>query len=107
MLWTMPYELRPSGRFANKSSPTRVRAEKRMAEREGFEPPEPLRAHLISSQAHSTTLPPLRGGHLAAESRPKCRLSGGRSRGMLPSLDIGVPGTQIDRFLAVRKFVAS
>jgi len=30
-----------------------------LAEREGFEPPEPLRAHLISSQAHSTTLPPL------------------------------------------------
>ena len=25
-----------------------------------FEPPVPLRAHLISSQAHSTTLPPLR-----------------------------------------------
>ena len=40
----------------------------KLAEREGFEPPEPLRAHLISSQAHSTTLPPLRGGHLAAES---------------------------------------
>jgi hypothetical protein len=31
-----------------------------VAEREGFEPPEPLRAHLISSQARSTTLPPLR-----------------------------------------------
>src|ERR1017187_7867643 len=35
---------------------------RKMAEREGFEPPEPLRAHLISSQAHSTTLPPLREG---------------------------------------------
>jgi hypothetical protein len=34
-----------------------------MAEREGFEPPEPLRAHLISSQAHSTTLPPLHEGY--------------------------------------------
>ena len=31
----------------------------RMAEREGFEP-RYLAAHLISSQAHSTTLPPLR-----------------------------------------------
>ena len=26
------------------------------AEKEGFEPPVPVRAHLISSQAHSTTL---------------------------------------------------
>ena len=30
-----------------------------MAEREGFEPPVPLPAHLISSQAHSATLPSL------------------------------------------------
>ncbi len=28
-------------------------------ERVGFEPTESLRIHLISSQAHSTTLPPL------------------------------------------------
>ncbi len=31
-----------------------------MAEREGFEPPEPLRVHVLSKHAHSTTLPPLR-----------------------------------------------
>jgi hypothetical protein len=31
-----------------------------MAEREGFEPSEPLRIHMISNHAHSTTLPPLR-----------------------------------------------
>ena len=30
------------------------------AEKEGFEPPVPVRAHLISSQAHSTTLALLR-----------------------------------------------
>ena len=30
------------------------------AEEEGFEPPVPLRVHLISNQAHSTTLPLLR-----------------------------------------------
>ena len=30
------------------------------AEREGFEPPVPLTEHLISNQAHSTTLTPLR-----------------------------------------------
>ena len=30
-----------------------------MAEREGFEPPGGLLHHLISSQAHSATLPPL------------------------------------------------
>ena len=33
----------------------------RLAEREGFEPPVPFRAHLISSQAPSTGL-----GHLSA-----------------------------------------
>ena len=31
-----------------------------VAEREGFEPSEDLRLRLISSQVHSTTLPPLR-----------------------------------------------
>ena len=30
------------------------------AEREGFEPPVPVTGHLISNQAHSTTLTPLR-----------------------------------------------
>ena len=30
-----------------------------MAEREGFEPSEPVRVHLISNQAHSATLSPL------------------------------------------------
>ena len=32
----------------------------KLAEREGFEPPMPLRACRISSAVHSTTLPPLR-----------------------------------------------
>jgi hypothetical protein len=31
-----------------------------MAEREGFEPPIPVKVCLISSQVHSTALPPLR-----------------------------------------------
>ena len=31
-----------------------------LAEREGFEPSVPLTVRLISSQVHSTTLPPLR-----------------------------------------------
>ena len=31
----------------------------KVAEREGFEPSEPLRIHMISNHAHSTTLPPL------------------------------------------------
>lgn len=30
------------------------------AEREGFKPPVPVTAHLISNQAHSITLTPLR-----------------------------------------------
>ena len=33
-----------------------------MAERVGFEPTVGLRLRLISSQVHSTTLPPLRAG---------------------------------------------
>ena len=33
-----------------------------LAEREGFEPPVPLRVHLFSRQTHSTTLAPLRKG---------------------------------------------
>ncbi len=31
-----------------------------MAERGGFEPPVPVKTHLLSRQAHSTTLAPLR-----------------------------------------------
>ena len=37
-----------------------LRAERRLAERGGFEPPVPLRVHVISNHAHSTTLSPLR-----------------------------------------------
>ncbi len=33
-----------------------------MAEREGFEPSEPVKAHCLSKAAHSATLPPLRAG---------------------------------------------
>lgn len=35
-----------------------------MAEGEGFEPPLTLRPSLISSQVHSTTLPPFLPSHL-------------------------------------------
>ena len=38
------------------------------AEREGFEPPVPLTAHLISNQAHSTTLTPLRERFVCRQS---------------------------------------
>ncbi len=37
-----------------------LKATDKVAEREGFEPSEPLRIHMISNHAHSTTLPPLR-----------------------------------------------
>ena len=47
-----------------------------MAEREGFEPPIPLRVCRISSAVHSTTLPPLRTSSLFAMRRSGC----GRSR---------------------------
>ena len=46
----------------------------RLAERQGFEPWVPARTHLISSQAHSAALAPLRGGDcrsvLTAVHRP-------------------------------------
>ncbi len=48
----------------------RAKGEKRMAEREGFEPPVDLRLHLISNQARSTGL-----RHLSARARnlaPHC-----------------------------------
>jgi hypothetical protein len=41
-------------------NPLRRGNNKVVAEREGFEPPVPLQAHLISSQAHSTALASLR-----------------------------------------------
>ena len=43
-----------------------------LAEREGFEPPVPLRAHLFSRQTRSTTLAPLRYGaaNIAEASGP-------------------------------------
>ena len=52
-----------------------------MAERQGFEPWVPLGTHLISSQAHSTALAPLRiGPRLAATfiEHAHCRQSGGK-----------------------------
>lgn len=57
------------------------------AEEEGFEPPVPLRAHLISSQAHSTTLAflQMRGGTFASSKAaakmrhfPRCNKRGSR-----------------------------
>ena len=52
-----------AGKFASRNE---KRAEGRvftwcLAEREGFEPSVVLPLRLISSQVHSTTLPPLRG----------------------------------------------
>jgi hypothetical protein len=41
-------------------NPAKLEERSRMAEREGFEPPIPLRVCRISSAVHSTTLPPLR-----------------------------------------------
>jgi hypothetical protein len=63
-------------------------AEQKLAEREGFEPPIPLRVCRISSAVHSTTLPPLRGADSGAGPRPKAalsyRLPGSASRGWRP-----------------------
>jgi hypothetical protein len=44
----------------------------KVAEREGFEPSVPLRTHMISNHAHSTTLPPLRMSDAPTE-RPRKR----------------------------------
>jgi hypothetical protein len=44
-----------------------------MAESEGFEPPIALRLCLISSQVHSTTLPPLRSIKFTLESARKAK----------------------------------
>ena len=41
-----------------------------MAEREGFEPPVPLRKHALSKRAHSTTLPPLRVSNRPIKTGP-------------------------------------
>ena len=58
--------------------------ERRMAEREGFEPSVAFRLHVISNHAHSTTLPPLRvmspalakRGPATGRRRKKCPLGG-------------------------------
>jgi hypothetical protein len=42
-----------------------------VAERVGFEPTDALRHRLISSQVHSTTLPPLRGARILYQAGPK------------------------------------
>ena len=44
---------------------------RRLAERQGFEPWVPARTHLISSQAHSAALAPLRGRRLSASANVK------------------------------------
>jgi hypothetical protein len=49
---------------------------KKMAEREGFEPSEPLRIHMISNHAHSTTLPPLRVVETRVIRRSKGKIKG-------------------------------
>lgn len=52
---------RPEGRPIGAVSEANWRAIIEMADREGFEPPIPLRVCRISSAVHSTTLPPVRG----------------------------------------------
>src|SRR4029077_17313210 len=59
-----------------------------LAERGGFEPPIRLPVCRISSAVRSTTLPPLRGGHLSnaagankrRDCSARCRHSGARRR---------------------------
>ena len=58
------YALRPTGLPSEAQAPACGGAERRMAEREGFEPPVDLRPRLISSQVQSTALPPLRMGYM-------------------------------------------
>ena len=74
-----------------------------MAEREGFEPPVPLRAHLISSQARSTGLRHLSALHPACVSftnsqaysnspnQPQARLPGDKSRHTVPRIVTSSP----------------
>src|SRR3990167_10261097 len=53
-----------------------------LAEEEGFEPPEPLRAQRFSRPPHSTTLPLLRSVRCLKERAAKCkprRRSSGKS----------------------------
>jgi hypothetical protein len=51
-----------------------------MAEREGFEPPVRVNVQLISSQPHSTTLPPLRYASDGHRWRPEPRPARGAGR---------------------------
>ena len=46
-----------------------------LAERVGFEPTVDLRPRLISSQVHSTTLPPLRGNRKQAANYTRAGIS--------------------------------
>ena len=63
-----------------------------LAERVGFEPTDVLRHRLISSQVHSTTLPPLREGRAFYTS-----ISVGRSSVYQPQLDSGIRAQVSDR----------
>ena len=57
----MKQAVRATGGFGSLLAPRRSQIlPKRMAEREGFEPPIPVKVCLISSQVHSTALPSLR-----------------------------------------------
>jgi len=64
-----------------------------MAEREGFEPSEPLRVHMISNHAHSTTLPPLRKS-LKSVATPR------QEEGRI------LPGDRRQRIAAVKQCIA-
>ena len=57
-----------------------------MAERVGFEPTEPVKAHSISNAANSTTLAPFRAG-INYTKKPGDRLNG-RWREILPLFTI-------------------
>lgn len=63
-----------------------------MAEGTGFEPAVALRRHLFSRQAHSTTLPPLRGD---ADVRP--RVNSNHSRGIL-EMTISTISSEIENY---------
>src|SRR5690606_39946139 len=64
--------------------PCRSGARRYLAERVGFEPTLRLPVNRISSAAHSTSLPPLRGGVFGATEAPG--RSGGRRLGEAPLL---------------------
>lgn len=83
-----------------------VRRKEKLAEREGFEPPIPLRVFRISSAARSTTLPPLRpyrfgnrtsGGGVIQKCRGSRKRVSRASEGHFQSRAIGPRPTDRDK----------